>query len=1830
MSHSQFLLQFFNLHSKKYVLFGLLLTIATVDIFAQQFPMEDFVGVNLRRQDPTQDLGFAGFIREYHDWVIDEGNVSADPIPTAASPAYPNNEFRWNPGYQGQSSTNFDTYYPALHQGMAPNEPVDRFRICADMKYCLPRLSGNRDGGSFSAMFQDLIPVPLSISPNPPFNITTVNGISTTSPSSYTEYSDWVHHFTMAYGETTLPQSSLKIPNSGPIESATVNQQMVGYIEIWNEQDKFWWGLPNACGADCFDGNTGDMTHIDPMEYAAMASAAYDGCDNGQQILGEPGDYNLGVNHVDPNMKFVFGGLSEIDDVSWNYVDHVQTASATIRANCSPQFPFDALNFHHYSDNYWEGVDYANGQGVAPELDTDGSGTTFKKRLREIRTLAGSNIELWLSEFGYDTNLASPHRVTPTPANANSGQPEANLQEVQGRWLVRSFLEIAAAQWDRAMLYDLRDADSNPPNEPSSSFFKSSGILTDNASGYQRKTAYWYIYTMKEALKGLKFSQELNAYSDNGDSFDENLMYDFNLPRKYIFRENITGIYDAPTVSVQDGDVIAVWYPTITNEANSSYKLRLPNLPSNITDATFIEMVSNDENGEHSALTIQHPVGESPFVEIRISEKPVFIHIGIAQDDPELACIGEDELVEAVAVSCDAVFMGWNVPTSYPNPIDHYQVYYFDANDSDGDGIAPEFDLSNPKWKLYTNNLDGSRNSIVVAGLTRLLDNYQFVILATDTEGNVSEPCVFHIATSYCSGMIDPIDILPENNGNPDQQTIEELFDYSNVDICRPLITPYTGGWEYFGVQDDEIEILLPDTDDFEIHAITLFDGLGSGDIIIKLDDDLDNSSFIFTTTYSASATNEWRTIPITSAFPASGIRRIVMSKGADPKIEKILLYGHKSGGNFSDYQYCCGQGQPQYTVIGEDENSVTLTSDLSNDYGVNINQPQFLVVNGTLEVDGPYTLTASHLYMKSGAKILVPYSKGIHIRASTIEGCEKLWKGIELEEAGSSFINMEFSTIRDAESAISITRVPNPIINILSTLLIVRDSRFEQNQFGLRIYSGAVPALEDVNSQSYFQNCVFDGTNSDLKPPYSGINYYSPRPSTGVILNDIRRIQFYNCEFTNLSGGIHSSRTGTLNVFQSKFYNIPRNEDVSSGIGIFAEKGHLNCIGFGNVIEGSTETFKDMQTCIALEDVSYQIRDNRMFNVEKGIQSCISVDDTQTNYINRITNNFMNVRDIAIQLFDSEESDVLIAENHIQNDINKTIFGVLGFNFVAGEDATLDIRDNHEIRIRSGDEDDTGDYGFGAGVYLRGTGVANVENNKITVNSYIGQGESPLVSGILNENCVGNTICSNEITAEDKYKGRGIRSESSPNCSYTCNEITNLRYGIEYLLDCTTADGISGNTIDNTFRGLFLRSLTTNDHAMVGTQQTTGNTWSGVNVGAGDASATFENFAINQQALIENLFSVNQIPPNVNPVSGWFSLDFSPPFTCSEMTECSDNQLAAPNIKENDYYWKIATEEINDNALDPVYRWLIKRNIYTAIKEKYEVSEIPPALSSFVNEEANTTVGAFYEIDKQIQQLSKLEPILRANINGLTDNIHTAYEANMSSQVDFMQMENNDQLTYLQSSETAAFNADITDWSEQKAGLQAQLKAATLQAIDDILDQNNAVEINTENKYEKAEQRINEIYLSLLASDGFDLSKQEKKEITIIADMCPLEGGSAVYKARTLYSLFGGRPKVEWLESCRKYSSERSEINTPDTQKIEVSSIYPNPNNGVFEVFFPDFDKGKTTWNLSDTFGKVLQSGQFTQSKEEIITKNVSAGVYLLKIRDENGIIAIHKVLIL
>ena len=301
------------------------------------------------------------------------------------------------------------------------------------------------------------------------------------------EHADWLYHFTARYGNnvfTSNRANQIIFPKLHPNESLVTGLGQLQFIENWNEPDK-WWFLGSY-----------PSTYFSPVEYAAMTSADFDGHMQTLSLIPDPDDGNVmistvGAKNADPNVKFVLAGLADLN------LDYIDTMRHWFNQNRSASaahgfYPFDALNFHHYSNDNDNG-----GIGISPEQDY------LKNRLETVvnyRDLHFPGKEVWLSEFGYDTDDVSDRRV---PEN---GIGDYDQKEVQGQWLVRSFLEIAAAGVDRAYMFELRDACTGS----SCNTFQSSGLLLSDQYNFQPKKSWYYVGTMKNVLDGMHFTNDLS------------------------------------------------------------------------------------------------------------------------------------------------------------------------------------------------------------------------------------------------------------------------------------------------------------------------------------------------------------------------------------------------------------------------------------------------------------------------------------------------------------------------------------------------------------------------------------------------------------------------------------------------------------------------------------------------------------------------------------------------------------------------------------------------------------------------------------------------------------------------------------------------------------------------------------------------------------------------------------------------------------------------------------------------------------------------------------------------------------------------------------------------------------------------------------------------------------------------------------------------------------------------------------------------------------------------------------------------------------------------
>jgi hypothetical protein len=483
--------------------------------------MGAFIGVDGFVDDPSGFLPTLGNVREYHDWGWSEGNGDA------GYPGYPNNQnsFILFGGYW-----DFDTFYGGLKEAGVTAYPVIQGGVAW------------LNGGAVP-------PVP--------------SGASTTDPASYAAHADEMFQYAARYGSTKVATSLLKLAPGQPV---LTGMNVLGYIEDFNEEDAWW---VNADGSPVFS----------PDAYAAMASADIDG---NQGKMGK----TLGLKNADPNMKFVMGGLAghATGSVTWEksveaYLDGVR---AWATANRGGDFPADVINAHYYSF----GPSSAGTANPEPALSPEDD--HVKDNMSLLATYRNQNLpgkELWLTEFGYDTD---PQSILHAPAIGSN-----SAEVVQGQWSVRYYLALVAAGFDRAFLFASRDscADTSSAMDTScATQFATAGV--GGVKGAETpKTAYYFIATLRSRLASYAWLRVATTTN----------------PSVYVYE------FEDPATGK---GAYVVWSGTSTGNVVHGYSLAVPGA----TTASAVTLVDAQTTGAESALTVA-----SGAVMLDVAETPTIV-----------------------------------------------------------------------------------------------------------------------------------------------------------------------------------------------------------------------------------------------------------------------------------------------------------------------------------------------------------------------------------------------------------------------------------------------------------------------------------------------------------------------------------------------------------------------------------------------------------------------------------------------------------------------------------------------------------------------------------------------------------------------------------------------------------------------------------------------------------------------------------------------------------------------------------------------------------------------------------------------------------------------------------------------------------------------------------------------------------------------------------------------------------------------------------------------------------------------------------------------------
>ncbi len=315
-------------------------------------------------------------------------------------------------------------------------------------------------------------------------------------PENFLSYACMLFQYVARYGSNkNIDPSVIKV---GEGQEVKIGMGVLDAVEPLNEPDGTWLGREQ---------------YFTPFEMASFLSMCYDG---------HEGKYkNCGVKQADPNFLMSMSGGAGL---SYARLKAVEFWCKYNRKD--GKLPFDVINAHCYCGKKLDE------KGVAELVDVniidrgDQTGNIFVgvspeegnicanfDRIREWRDRYHPHMEIWLTEFGWDTNQSYK---TSTSAHAYA---EYTGRQVQAMWLVREYLLLSSIGVDRAAMYMSRDCG---PEETAVGKYGSSGLVRfpievtpNNVIQGNKKDSFYYIYTLKEMLKDTTFAGEIESTNAN-------------------------------------------------------------------------------------------------------------------------------------------------------------------------------------------------------------------------------------------------------------------------------------------------------------------------------------------------------------------------------------------------------------------------------------------------------------------------------------------------------------------------------------------------------------------------------------------------------------------------------------------------------------------------------------------------------------------------------------------------------------------------------------------------------------------------------------------------------------------------------------------------------------------------------------------------------------------------------------------------------------------------------------------------------------------------------------------------------------------------------------------------------------------------------------------------------------------------------------------------------------------------------------------------------------------------------------------------------------------
>jgi hypothetical protein len=321
----------------------------------------------------------------------------------------------------------------------------------------------------------------------------------------------------------------------------------------------------------------------------------------------------------------------------------------------------------------------------------------------------------------------------------------------------------------------------------------------------------------------------------------------------------------------------------------------------------------------------------------------------------------------------------------------------------------------------------------------------------------------------------------------------------------------------------------------------------------------------------------------------------------------------------------------------------------------------------------------------------------------------------------------------------------------------------------------------------------------------------------------------------------------------------------------------------------------------------------------------------------------------------------------------------------------------------------------------------------------------------------------------------------------------------------------------------------------------------------------------------------------------------------------------------------------------NPNLLWTGQKQLYESLVNNPDVLASNRRFSNFVSEHARKSTGKYYAIQSNVREISKRTHEMTNGVGvKAEENRNTAKEVNNLFEKYVQTTDKSEKKQF--EKQIKLLNQKIAVNHTYNLAKLAEAESAKNRDLDRLIAENGRLEATIQ--VEKNTKAVNHIMLEVFKGHEAKLTEEQIRILKPIANQCPIDGGEAVYEARSLL----GAVENQYYDDARLCPNNNTIIGTgsnSESQSLKTTvpkaksltfNASPNPAKDVLEIVYSNTIDENTEGSIKiiNALGAVVLSQKVVNNSQNYLDiSTLKSGIYLVRL-EVGGNSQIQKITIL